>query len=115
MKRPKVLTKLQETSLLVFYFMFYCSNNSSINTPESSNDFTVVIISFVSSFEMQNIKPFPTLTALFPLILLSNLFIVLEFKLITNPGKLSLAKRIATFPSAFLPKLANQTPRDPPY
>ena len=29
-----------------------------------------------------------------------------------NPGKLSLAKEIAIFSSAFFPKLANQEPKD---
>ena len=33
--------------------------------------------------------------------------------LITNPDKLSLVKGIATFISAFLPKLPNQEPKDP--
>ena len=41
-------------------------------------------------------------------------FITFEVKLPTNPGKLSLAKGIATFVSAFFPKLANQEPKDPP-
>ena len=32
-----------------------------------------------------------------------------------KPGKLSLAKGIAIFVSAFFPKLPNQEPKDPPY
>ena len=32
----------------------------------------------------------------------------------TNPGKLSLAKEMAIFISAFFPKLPNQEPKDPP-
>ena len=47
--------------------------------------------------------------ASFPFIFLSSLFIALEVKLLTNPGKLSLAKGIAIFVSAFFPKL----PKDP--
>ena len=58
-------------------------------------------------------NPFPALTAPFLLIYLSNLFIAVEAKLLTNPAKLSLAKVIATFVSAFLHKLANQEPKDP--
>ena len=37
-----------------------------------------------------------------------------KVKLPTNPGKLSLAKGIATFVSTFLLKLANQEPQNPP-
>ena len=46
-------------------------------------------------------------------IFLSNLFIALEVKLFTNPDKLSLAKGIAIFVSAFFTKLHNQEPKDP--
>ena len=56
----------------------------------------------------------PSLTAPFPLILLSNLFIPCEATLLNDPGKLSLAKGAATLASAFLPKLAIQEPNDPP-
>ena len=38
----------------------------------------------MSSFETNKVNPFPALTALFPLISLSNLFIALEVKLLTN-------------------------------
>ena len=34
--------------------------------------------------------------------------------MLTNPGKLSLAKGIETVFSAFFPKLPNQEPKDPP-
>ena len=74
----------------------------------------ILIISFISSFEKYKVNPFPASTAPFPLIFLSNLFIAFEVKLITNPDKLSLAKGIATFVSAFLPKLVNQEPKDQP-
>ena len=84
-----MLTKLQEIHLLTV------SITPSINTPEYSNDFI-------------------TVTAPFPLIFLSNLFIAFEVKLLTDQGKLSLAKGIATFVSACFPKLANQEPKDPP-
>ena len=59
--------------------------------------------------------PFLALAAPFRLIFLSNLFIALEPELLTNPGKLSLAKGIARSVSAFLPKLAKQEPKDPPH
>ena len=44
---------------------------------------------------------------------MSSLFIALKGKLLTNPSKLSLGKRIATFASAFLTKFANQEPKYP--
>ena len=50
-------------------------------------------------------------TAYFPLIFVSNLFITFEIKLISNWGKLSLAKGIVTLVSASLPKLASQKPK----
>ena len=97
----KILTKLNEICILVFFIScFTISITSSINTPESSNYFMILIISFTSLFEMNKVNPFPALAALFPLIFLSNLFIAFEFEFLTNPGKLSLAKGIATFVSA---------------
>ena len=103
-KQPKVLAKQEE-----FFFMFYCvSVIPPINTFESSYDFMILIISFISSFEINKVNPFPALTASVPLIFLSNLFITFEIKLLTNPGKFSVAKEIATFVSTFLSKLTNQ-------
>ena len=75
----------------------------------------ILIISFISSFKIYKIIPCPALTAPFILTFLSILFVVFEVKLLTNPGTLPLAKGIATFVSAFLPKLANQEPKDSPY
>ena len=75
----------------------------SIATHKSYNDLIILMISFISSFEINKANAFPVLTAPFPLIFLSNLFIALEVKLLSNPGKLSLAKEIATFVSAFFP------------
>ena len=74
------------------------------------------MISFLSSFKVNKVNPFPTLTAPFPLIFLSNLYIVFEVKLLTNPGKckVSLTKVIAMFFSAFFLKLPNQEPKNPP-
>ena len=63
---------------------------------------------------MNKVNPFTALTTLFPLIFLSNLFIAFEVILLTNPGKLSLAKQIATFFIAFLPKLPKQEPKETP-
>ena len=68
----------------------------------------------MSLSEINKAQFFPALTAPFPLIFLSNLFIVFEVKLITNPGKLSLTKRVAMFISAFFLKLPYQEPKDPP-
>ena len=72
------------------------------------------MISFIYSFEANKLNPFSAPTAPFSLTFYSNVFIVFEAKLLTNPGKLSLAKEIATFVSAFLPKLPNQGAKDPP-
>ena len=71
-------------------------------------------MSFISSFDINDINHFSPLTAPFPLIFLSNLFIALEVKLLTNWGKLSHAKGVAIFVSAFFPKLPNQEPKNPP-
>ena len=79
----------------------------SINTPESSDDFIILIISFISPFKINKVNPFPALTAPFPHIFLSNLFIAFEVKLLTNPSKLSLDKRTAIFVYAFFSKLPN--------
>ena len=104
----------KDLSSCFFISCFTVSVTPSIKTPESSNDFMILTISFISLFEINKINRFPTLTATFPLIFLSNLFIAFEVKLLTNPGKLSLAKGIAILVSAFFPKLPNQEPKDPP-
>ena len=99
-----MVAKLQEIHLLVFFFIlcFTVSVTPSINTPKPSKDFIILMLSFISSFEINKVNLFPTLTAPFPLIFLSNLFIAFEVILLTNPGKLSLAKGIAMFVSALL-------------
>ena len=66
-----------------------------------------MIISFISPFKINKVNPFPALTAPFPHIFLSNLFIAFEVKLPTNPSKLSLDKRTAMFAYAFFSKLPN--------
>ena len=72
--------------------MFYFSVTPWINTPESSYDFTILIISFISSFERNKLNPFLSLAAPFPNIILWSLFIAFEVKFLNNPGALSLAK-----------------------
>ena len=101
---------------LFFFFIscFIVSIMLSINTFESSNDYIILIISFISSFKLSKVNPFPALTASFPLISISNLFIAFESKLLTNSGKLSLAKEEATFASALMPKLPCQKHKEPP-
>ena len=74
----------------------------------------ILIISFIPLFKMNKVNPFPDLQAPVPLFVLSSLFIAFEVKLLANPGKLFLAKVIATFVGAFFSKLANQKPKDPP-
>ena len=103
MKRLKVLTKLQEIHLLVFFIScFTALETPSINTLQSSNDFK----NLSNSFEINKVNPFPALTVPFSPIFLLKLFIA--FELLTNTGKVSLAKGIAIFVSAFLPKFLNQ-------
>ena len=83
--------------------MFTVSVTPSIDTSESSNDFMTLTLSFIYSFEINKVNPFPALTARFTLIFLWNLIIAFEFKLLVNPVKLSLAKGIAIFFSVFFP------------
>ena len=54
------------------------------------------------------------LSQLFLHLFFSNLFIAFKNILLINPGKLTLAKAIAIFVSAFFPKLSKQKPKDPP-
>ena len=61
---------------------------------------------------MNKANLFLAFTAAFPCIFLSNLFIAFEVILLTNQGKLTVVKGIATFVTAFLPKLLNQKPND---
>ena len=102
-------------SLSFCYFIssFTISVTPSINTPKFSNDFVILIIPFISSFEINEGNPFSAVTAPFRLNFLSNVFIAFLVKLITNPGKLSLAKGIAISVTAFCPKWSNQEPKDP--
>ena len=84
--------------------MFYTvSVTHIINTSESFNDFMILIISFISSFEINEVYLTHALIAPFPLIVHSNLFTAYEAKLRSNPGKLSLAKGIARSVSASPP------------
>ena len=87
---------------------FTASVSPSIITPKSSNDFMILIMSFIFSFKVNKVNPFPALRGPFPLIFLLILFTPFESKFLTNPGKLSLTKGIAIFVSVFFPKLANQ-------
>ena len=96
----KSANKVERIHLLVSYFFVSCFTVSvipSINTFESCNDFMILIISFISSLEKNKRNPFPVPATPFPLAFLSNLFIAFEPKLLTNPGKLSLVRRITTF------------------
>ena len=105
----------QRYAFFVFFIScFIVSIILSINTFESSNDYIILIKSFISSFKLSKVNPFPALTAAFPLISISNLFIAFESKLLTNSGKLSLAKEEATFVSALMPKLPCQEHKEPP-
>ena len=103
------------------YFCFFISCftvlvTPSINTPKPLNDFMILIISFISSFEMNKANPFPVLTARFPLILLSKVFMAFEAAfetaLLTDPDNLSLAKEEAKYVTTFLRNLSKQEPKN---
>ena len=99
-----VLRMQEEIHILVFFIsLFTVSVIPSINTFEYPNDFMILIISFISSFKIDKVNPFPALTAPFLPIFLSIFFVAFEAKLLTNLGKLFLAKEIETFVSTFLP------------
>ena len=100
-------------SSCVFISCFTVSVTSLVNIPDSSNDFIILIISVISSFGINKVNPIHSLTAPFPLIFLSNLFIAFKAKLLTNIGKLSLAKVMSMFVGAFFPRSPNQELKDP--
>ena len=71
MKHLKLLTKNKEICLLVLFIIiiiscFPLSATPSINIFESSSDFMILIISFISSFKINKVNPFLALTAPFP-------------------------------------------------
>ena len=74
----------------------------------------ILIISCISSFEINKVDPFPALTATSLLIFLSNLFTAFVAKLLIYSSKLALAKGIARSVNAFVPTLPNQEPKDWP-
>ena len=99
LQQPKVQVKHQKSILPFFTSCSTISITPSINNLESSSDFIILIISSISSFEVEKVNPFPTLKAPFSLILLSNLCIAFktafEAVLLTNRGNLFLANGTA--------------------
>ena len=94
--------EVKKTCLLVFLFhVFSVSVIPSINTFAYFNDFMRFTISLISSFKINKVNPFRTLTAPFPLNFLPNLCTTFRVRLLTSSGKLSLAKEIAKFVSVF--------------
>ena len=71
-----------------------------------------MIISFISSFEKNKVNLSAALTAPFPLLFIPNLLIAFKVKLLTDPGKFSLAAGTATFASDFFSELADQELKD---
>ena len=59
-----------------FISFFTVSVTPSITTTKSSNDFMVLIISFISSFKINRVNLFPALTAPFPLILFPFIYCI---------------------------------------
>ena len=70
-KAAKVANKARRNQPSCFITScFTASVTSSINTRESSNDFMILIISFISSFEINKVNPSSALTVPFPLVFL---------------------------------------------
>ena len=61
----------------------------------------ILIISFIFSFEIKKVNPFPALAGSFLYIFLPKLFIAFEVQLLSYPGKLSLVETITIFFSVF--------------
>ena len=57
----------------------------------------ILIISFISSFEINKVNYLPSLTAPFVFTFLSNLIFAFDVKVFNNLGKLFLAKQITIF------------------
>ena len=74
--------------------------------------FMILIKFFIFSFKINKVNHFPALRAPFRLIFLLKLLIEVEVKLLTNPGKMSLANEIAISVNAFFSKLPNQESKD---
>ena len=107
MNQLKVLMKQEDVHLLVFISYFTVSVIPSLNTFQFSNDFMVLIISFISSFEINKSCSDSSFSTIF----LSNLFIAFEVKFLLNLDKLSrlnVARGAATFVSVFLAQSPNQ-------
>ena len=98
---------------LIFYFMFTVSVPPPINRPQFPSDFTIHILSSISSFEMNKVNLFPTLMDPHPLIF-SFKFITDKVALFANSGKTSSAKGTVRSVNAFLPKLVIILLRNPP-
>ena len=87
---------------------------SSINRTDFSIDSTILIMSYISSFQVNIVDPFPALTAPFPLIYLSYISNIDKIAFVANVGKKCLPKRITRSNNTFLPKLTNVLLRNLP-
>ena len=66
MMQLKLLTKHQEIRLLVFFVSFFTDSvTPSVNTLKFSNDFMILVILFISSFEINKVNLFPALIVFF--------------------------------------------------
>ena len=74
----KGVNKTGRNSSGCFISYFTVSVIPSINIFESSNHFIILIIPFISSFEINKVNPFPALKAPFPLNFLSIFFIAFK-------------------------------------
>ena len=88
----------QEINLLVFLFLVLLFQSQH----QFELDSTILIISFIYSFEIYNVNPISALTSPLPLIFLSSTSIPDEIVLVANLGKTSLAKEKSKYIRAFL-------------
>ena len=81
----------KKSTFLVFIASFNVSVAPSLNKRESSSNFTIMITSSISSFEINNVNLFPVLTASYPRIFDSKLFTTDDVAFVANLGIWSLS------------------------
>ena len=89
-----------------YFSISYFTASVTLSINISSNDFMILKISFIPSLKINEVNPFPALTAILKKIFFffQNFLIAFEAKLHTNPVKLSLDKGISRSVNAFFPR-----------
>ena len=95
------LLSLLNPSSYLFISCFTVSVFPSINTPEFSGKVMILIISSITSFKMNKVNSFPSLTTPCALIFLSKLSATDKVALVANLGKINLVNQTAKSNSAF--------------